>query len=94
MTSKSNLEINSMPHLEKKLILLDNENVIQYGYNKITKEPLPFKLFDKSYGFTYKQGLYFVNLDHQFVQKRVKLKEKYIYLVKAKPPMKMEDEYV
>ena len=69
MTSKSNLEINSKPHLEKKLILLDNENVIDYGYNKISKEPLPFKLFDKSYGFTYKQGLYFVNLEYQFVQK-------------------------
>ena len=94
MTKKSNLETNPMPHLEKKLILLDNENVIEYGYNKITKVPLPFKLFDKSYGFTYKQGLYFVNLEHQFVQKRVKLKEKYIYLVKAKPPMKTEDGYV
>ena len=79
-----------MPHLEKKLILLDNKNVIEYSYNQISEEPLPFKLFNESHGFIYKQDLYFLHLTREFKQKRIKFKERHILLNKSKAPLTVE----
>lgn len=83
-------ELHSAPHQEKKLILLNNENMIEYSYNQISIEPLPFKLFNESYGFIYRKDMYFLHLTRKFKQKRIKFKERQIILDKSKPPLMVE----
>ena len=83
------LESDAKPNLEKKLILFDNKYVIEYNHNQISKESFPIKLYNNSYGFTHQQDLYFLHLQNKFVQKRIKFKERHIYLDNAMAPQKV-----
>ena len=76
--------------MDKKLILLDNKYVIEFGRNQIHKYRFPFKLFSDSYGFTYKQDLYFLHLLRKFTQKRMKINERHIHLENIDPILEIE----
>ena len=78
------------PHLDKKLILLDNKYVIEFGHNQIHKYLFHFELFSESYGFTYKQDLYFLHLLRKFAQKRIKINDRHIHLENIEPILETE----
>ena len=79
-----------MPNLDKKLILLDNKYLLEFGKNQVLKYLFPFELFSESYGFTYKQDLYFIYLVRKFTQKRIKINDKHIHLENIEPILETE----